>query len=67
VPSDVPRATGVYRNPVTGTATADPTRWGADITLWLDGDYLARIEVMWLEEERPELPSPDELAAASLM
>jgi hypothetical protein len=66
VPSDAPPAPKFYKNPVTGTATADPTRSGADITLWLDGDYLARIEVMWLDKERPELPSPDELHPASL-
>ena len=59
VASDAPPAANVYKNPVTGTATADPTRFGADITLWLDGDYLARIEVMWLDEEWPELPSPE--------
>ena len=67
VPRSAPPATSVHRNPVTGTATADASRWGADITLWLDGDYLARIEVMWLDKEWPELPSPDELHAASLM
>ena len=67
VPSGAPPATNVYKNPVTRAGTADPTRFGADITLWLDGDYLARIEVMWLDKEWPELPSPDELDAASLM
>ena len=66
VPSTAPPATNVYKNPVTGAATADPTRFGADLTLWLDGDYLARIEVMWLDKEWPELPSPDELHAANL-
>jgi hypothetical protein len=66
VPSDAPPATNVYRNPVTSTATADPTTFGATINLWLDGDYLARIEVMWLDEEWPELPSPDLLHPASI-
>jgi hypothetical protein len=67
VPADAPPATNVYRNPVTRTVTADPTRSGADITLWVDGDYLDRIEVMWLDEEWPDLPSPDELHAATVM
>jgi hypothetical protein len=66
VPSDAPPATNVYRNPVTWTGTADPKRWGAGITLWLDGDYLDRIEVAWSDEEWPELPSRDELHPASL-
>ena len=66
MPSDAPPATNVYRNPVTWTGTADPERWGAGITLWLDGDYLDRIEVAWINEEWPELPSRDELLPARL-
>jgi hypothetical protein len=65
VPPAAPPATNVYRNPVTQAVTADPARWGADITLWLDGDYLDRIEVMWLEDESLELPSPSELDVAA--
>lgn len=61
VAPSAPPATNVYRNPVTRAVTADPTRWGADITLWLDGDYLGRIEVMWLDDVWPELPSPRDL------
>lgn len=47
--------------------TADRTRFGADITLWLDGDYLDRIEVMRMEEPWPDLPSPSQLHPATLM
>jgi hypothetical protein len=66
VPRTAPPATDLYRNPVTRAVTADPTRFGADINLWLDGDYLGHIAVMWMEEPWPELPSPDQLDAATL-
>jgi hypothetical protein len=66
VPPTAPPANDVYRNPVTRTATADPSRFGANITLWLDGDYLGDIEVMWMEQPWPDLPSPDQLDQAHL-
>ena len=66
VPPDTPPAHSVYRNPVTSTGMADPTRYGADITLWLDGDYLDRIEVMWMEEPWSDLPTPSQLEPATL-
>ena len=64
VPSDAPPATDVYRNPVTGTFITDGP--GAHISLWLDGDFLARIEVMWMEDPWPELPTPSQLLPATL-
>ena len=67
VPPDTPPATNVYRNPVTQTGSASGTRPGADITLWLDGDYLDHIEVMWMEEPWPDLPSPSQLVPAAVM
>lgn len=67
VPSGTPPASDVYRNPVTGMGMADPTPLGADITLWLDGGYLDRIEVMWLDEPWPDLPSPSQLDPATLI
>ena len=66
IPPHAPPASDVYRNPVTGTAMADPTRYGADITLWLDGDYIDRIEVMWMDEPWADLPSPSQLVPATL-
>jgi hypothetical protein len=66
VPTTAPPATDVYRNPVTSAGVADPTRPGADIMLWLDGDYLARIALMWMEEPWPELPTTGQLAPATL-
>lgn len=63
-----PPAIDVYRNPVTGTFTADPSRPGASITLWLNGDYLGRIEMGWMEDEPwPDLPTPSQLEAAALI
>ena len=70
VPPTTPPATDVYRNPVTGTFTTDEP--GASITLWLDGvasapgDHLARIEVMWMDDPWPVLPSPSQLVPATL-
>jgi hypothetical protein len=66
VPPTAPPAKDVYRNPVTRAVTADPDAAGADINLWLDGDYLDYIAIMWLEEPWPELPSPDQLHPATL-
>jgi hypothetical protein len=37
---------------------------GFHVTLWLDGDYLGRIEVSWYDKEPRRLPSPSELQPA---
>ncbi len=66
VPRDAPPARGVYRNPVTRAATADPMRFGAVISLWLDGDYLGHIAVMWMDEPWADLPSAGQLRPAVL-
>lgn len=71
VPATAPPATDVYRNPVTETFTTEGP--GAHISLWLDGvaaapgDYLASVEVMWMDDPWPDLPSPAELDPASLV
>jgi hypothetical protein len=69
VPAAAPPAVDVYRNPVTETFTTEGP--GAHISLWLDGsagapgDFLERIEVMWMEGPWPHLPSPSQLYPAT--
>jgi hypothetical protein len=71
VPTTAPPAVEIYRNPVTETFITEGP--GAHISLWLDGmaaapgDYLERIEVMWMEDPWPTLPSPTQLHPAALV
>jgi hypothetical protein len=71
VPTTAPPAVEIYRNPVTETFITEGP--GAHISLWLDGvagapgDYLERIEVMWMEDPWPDLPSPTQLNPAALV
>ena len=73
VPPSAPPAVDVYRNPVTDAFTVEEFGWGAHVSLWLDGvaaapgDYLARIEVMWMEDVWPALPTGSQLYPASVV
>jgi hypothetical protein len=68
VPDGAPAATSVYRNPVTRAVSRDlAAEDGADVTLWLDGDYLDSIDVGWFAEGPPrDVPRPADLSPPTL-
>ncbi|HKC78119.1 MAG TPA: hypothetical protein VKB70_07015, partial [Gaiellaceae bacterium] len=68
VPDDAPAATSVDRNPVVRAVSRDPAAVDAvDVTLWLDGNYLASIDVSWFDEGPPTcIPRPADLSAPTL-
>lgn len=61
-----PPATAVYRNPTVEASTICEDENMLTVMLWIQGDYLGQIEVIWYQSEPERLPYPTELNPAKL-
>jgi hypothetical protein len=67
VPRDAPPATEVPPGPIARATSSDLDIIDADVTLWIDGDYLGSIEISCFENEPNRLPRPNELEPPTRM